>query len=181
MVFHVDYWDYLGWRDTFADPEFTQRQQNYAGSGRISSVYTPAIVIKGNEWRGFFRRHQPDLSVGEETGTLSLKTDLKFARISFDSSGYGINSKLTAHLAVLGFGIESDIGNGENRGRTLVEDFVVLDHNSSQQQTAHHQWQFMVPSNWSIDSKRLAIVAWVSELNNPAPLQAVGGWLPAKI
>jgi hypothetical protein len=47
LTFHVDYWDYLGWRDTFATPEGTQRQRNYRQALAKSYVYTPQMVIGG--------------------------------------------------------------------------------------------------------------------------------------
>jgi hypothetical protein len=47
LTFPVDYWDYLGWRDTLAEPEFTKRQYAYAKALRIGSPYTPQMVIDG--------------------------------------------------------------------------------------------------------------------------------------
>src|SRR5690606_29247620 len=47
LSFHVDYWDYLGWRDTLASPANTQRQQGYARAFGAQSVYTPQAVING--------------------------------------------------------------------------------------------------------------------------------------
>src|SRR5256886_17383766 len=52
VAFHVDYWDHLGWRDRFAKPEFTSRQQRYAAAWGGDSVYTPSFVVNGKEWRG---------------------------------------------------------------------------------------------------------------------------------
>ncbi|MDQ6437049.1 thioredoxin family protein [Mesorhizobium sp. LHD-90] len=47
LAYHVDYWDYLGWRDTLAKPENTQRQRDYGRAFGIRSVYTPQAVING--------------------------------------------------------------------------------------------------------------------------------------
>src|SRR5947208_7644646 len=54
VAFHVDYWDHLGWRDRFAKPEFTSRQQHYASEWGGDSVYTPGFVVNGREWRDWF-------------------------------------------------------------------------------------------------------------------------------
>src|ERR1044071_2524185 len=54
VAFHVDYWDHLGWRDRFAKPEFTSRQQRYAAEWGGDSVYTPGFVVNGKEWRSWF-------------------------------------------------------------------------------------------------------------------------------
>ena len=51
VAFHVDYWDHLGWKDPFASPEWTTRQRAYAANWNADSVYTPAFVLNGREWR----------------------------------------------------------------------------------------------------------------------------------
>uniref|UniRef100_UPI002FDA0931 DUF1223 domain-containing protein n=1 Tax=Pontibaca methylaminivorans TaxID=515897 RepID=UPI002FDA0931 len=47
LALHVDYWDYMGWKDTFASPENTARQRGYAAAGERKMVYTPQMVING--------------------------------------------------------------------------------------------------------------------------------------
>lgn len=47
LTFSVDYWDYLGWRDTFAKPEFTARQRAYVSRLKLKEIYTPAVVVGG--------------------------------------------------------------------------------------------------------------------------------------
>lgn len=49
LAFHVDYWDYLGWKDTLASPENTRRQYDYKKTFEARSVYTPQAVINGRE------------------------------------------------------------------------------------------------------------------------------------
>jgi hypothetical protein len=56
LAFHVDYWDYIGWEDTFAKPEFTQRQRAYGAAAGSSMVYTPQVIIAGQDHVG---GHQP--------------------------------------------------------------------------------------------------------------------------
>jgi hypothetical protein len=47
LALHVDYWDYIGWADSFADPAHTVRQQNYAYVAGASTIYTPQMIIGG--------------------------------------------------------------------------------------------------------------------------------------
>lgn len=54
LAFSVDYWDYLGWRDTLAMPAFTARQRAYADRLKLKEIYTPEIVVDG-------RREAPGL------------------------------------------------------------------------------------------------------------------------
>lgn len=49
LALHVDYWDYIGWADDFADPAFTLRQQNYASSAGARTIYTPQMIIDGED------------------------------------------------------------------------------------------------------------------------------------
>ncbi|MDO5611716.1 MAG: DUF1223 domain-containing protein [Paracoccus sp. (in: a-proteobacteria)] len=49
LTFNVDYWNYLGWADSFARPQFTQRQKNYAAAAGERSVYTPQVIVDGQD------------------------------------------------------------------------------------------------------------------------------------
>ncbi|CAN5375249.1 thioredoxin family protein [soil metagenome] len=56
LTFPVDYWDYLGWADTFARPEYTARQRAYIGKLKLREIYTPEVIVNGRrEARGFDR------------------------------------------------------------------------------------------------------------------------------
>ena len=48
LAFHVDYWDYIGWKDSFADPIFSKRQKTYARLASRKGVYTPQFMVHGH-------------------------------------------------------------------------------------------------------------------------------------
>jgi len=50
LALHVDYWDYIGWADTFADPGFTQRQKAYAHVAGSRTIFTPQMVVGGSDF-----------------------------------------------------------------------------------------------------------------------------------
>jgi peptide-methionine (R)-S-oxide reductase len=79
----------------------------------------------------------------------------------------------------LGFGLTSRVTRGENAGRTLTHDFVVLAvaGETMQFDGARHAALLDLPSATNVGSKRLAVAAWVEPKEGPAPVQAVGGWL----
>ena len=84
---------------------------------------------------------------------------------------------LRANLAILGVDLESRIGGGENRGRTLEESFVVLAHGISTRTAEPNTWRLDWPAFEPQGQGRHAVVAWLSSGDDPTPLQAVGGWL----
>ncbi|MCG7900300.1 MAG: DUF1223 domain-containing protein [Candidatus Thiodiazotropha lotti] len=179
MAFHVDYWDYLGWQDRFASPAYSQRQRQYRQSGAIRSVYTPGFVVNGKEWRGWFRHPKLELGEAKKVGRLTLDVQPGVAVKAEFSPQAGIDQQgLEANLVILGFDLQSEIGAGENRGRTLSEHFVVLSHGRSRVQTHAGQWSLPWPEFSRSGSKRLAVVLWLSHPESGEPVQAVGGWLP---
>ena len=64
-AFHVDYWAYIGWKDTYATPENGERQRGYARAGKARTVYTPGLFSNGREWRGWTLRVNPRASDSE--------------------------------------------------------------------------------------------------------------------
>lgn len=179
IAFHVDYWNGLGWPDGFSKPEYSDRQRTYQVQGNIATVYTPGFVIQGDEWRGWFQNSSRPKNTRRDVGKLSIFLTDSRAQIQFDPE---INiSKGVLHFAWLGFGFQCPIQRGENAGKTLQENFVVLKH---QHQSAvnnadklYAEFDLLKPN--VNPSQRLAVVAWVSSEDNQRPLQAVGSWYPA--
>ncbi len=173
MAFHVDYWDHLGWRDRFARPAFTARQQAYRQSGGTSGVYTPGFVVKGREWRSYFWNRAPDLSSGPGVGKL-VASGSPGATVAVE---FAPGPHLTAHLVVLGFNLVTPVGGGENAGKELHDDFVVLGYSTAVLDGAGRA-ELAWPALSDASAARMALAAWVSRGDDPAPVQAVGGWLP---
>ena len=185
LAFHVDYWDGLGWPDRFASPRFSQRQRDYRAAGAIGSVYTPGMLLNGKEWRSWLWHRGIPEPEAQPVGRLTLHIDPGHgATLVF--LPMGANRDLTAHLAILGCGLSSPIGAGENRGKTLKEDFVVLGMSDGQAIGATH-WNLGWPTLSTApgtaaaqsQAQRLAVVAWVEHGPDPRPIQAVGAWLTA--
>jgi hypothetical protein len=84
--------------------------------------------------------------------------------------------RTTAHLALLGFGVTSDVARGENAGRKLTHDFVALVHHESRLEGSPLRAEFKLDEK-SGESQRRALVAWVNVGGDPTPIQATGGWL----
>jgi len=169
VAFHVTYWDNAAWRDPFASKEWTARQYAYSALWKSSSVYTPAFVLDGHEW---LNREIPAMA-GEPSGVLKVAVaSEERAMVTFSPSAKGART-FEAHVAQLGFGLQSTVKGGENGGRKLVHDFVVL----SLATARLGQEATTVPLAKTDAGSRRAIAAWVTEVGEIEPIQAVGGWI----
>ena len=177
LAFHVDYWDYIGWKDRFASKAFSERQRRYAVEQDENVVYTPGVRKAGAEWRNW--RRGADLLAGsrQEVGVLRLAIDIQSGFTAhFDDLRKQPVSSLQLNIAVLGMGLQSEVTRGENRGKTLLHDFVVLDMITvSSADTG--RWSGTLPRP-SINAPHYALAAWVSESGRLMPLQSTGGLMP---
>jgi hypothetical protein len=180
-AFHVDYWDYLGWRDPFGAADYSKRQRAFAAEWKTRSVYTPGFVLNGKEWRGWFNRDQLLRASNQPAGKLTANSDdgkqwlLHFEPTTQNSSIFDF------YAALLGFDLANDVKGGENRGRKLQHDFVVLTFATVMSRRNNDLFQaelFLTPRS-HLSTKRLAVAAWVTWHDDLQPLQAVGGWLSA--
>jgi hypothetical protein len=172
LAFHVDYWDYIGWKDIFAQPAFSQRQKNYKKENRLSSIYTPGFVVNGKEWRGWFSRKS--LPAKATSGKLTASLNDRILTANYVAEGLE-TSGLTLNAAIVATGIKTAVKRGENSGRTLPQDFTVLMHASEPSMT--NQWKMILPGVSGDDAERLALVLWISSADSQQPLQIAGGWL----
>jgi hypothetical protein len=177
IAFHVDYWNHLGWRDRFSKPQFTQRQRRYAAAWGGDSIYTPGFVLNGREWRGWFGGSAwPDASkkVGALRVTLSdgVNPTAEFVPQNTQQPALMLN------VALLGNDLQSDIARGENAGRKLRHDFVVLDLAKIEMAAAANGWtgSATLPLEFN-GHKATALAAWVTAAETSTPIQATGGWL----
>jgi len=182
IAFHVSYWDYLGWHDPFTLEEHAQRQRTYAKLGE-SGVYTPGFFINGREWRDHFERNslpapstfKPGVLVARQIG--DHRYAVSFQEIESDESNYRV------HAAVLGFDLSSQVKAGENRGRNLRHDFVVISTSDAvlKKGIAKHTGELhLKPPDDDIAPSRYAITFWITAMNNPLPIQATEGFVKEK-
>ncbi len=168
LAYHVDYWDYLGWKDRFANKAYSQKQRLYRSYGVVDSVYTPGFVVDGSEWRGFFRRGS--LPANNASSKPELKLDINDSVFTLQ---YKDSEEYIAHIALITVDKFSVIKNGENKGKKLEHDFVVL-HNAHQ--LGSKEWQFKIFANQFIEEPD-AVAVWLTKPNSFTPEQTVAGWL----
>lgn len=173
IALHVQYWDYIGWKDHYATRENGQRQSRYASLKRASTVYTPAFMVNGSNWRrGLFSTSLPN----EESlaGNLIVTVNGNSVNATYKSKS---KSSLKFNVAVLGMGLVSKIERGENEGRTANHEFVVVGFDDLESDNL--KWNMELPELHYSKAKKYALAVWVSNIGDPTPIQVVGGLLPS--
>ncbi len=129
LGFHVDYWDYLGWKDPYGSPEYGERQRRYALEGDENRVYTPQMVVDGT--RSFVGGEDEARAQAALAGKRP-KVPLRLtARVDGDTVVVRVRTEtapergLELWAALAEEGLSSDVTRGENAGRKLAHAAVV--------------------------------------------------------
>lgn len=135
LAFHVDYWDYLGWKDPYAQARFSERQRLASARNQARFVYTPQLLLNGRDYRrGLLRddfaekvaaisRDKPRATITLRQAPIANGMLAVSAKFALDSSTEG--GQAQAHLALYENDLATPVAAGENRGRKLRHDFVV--------------------------------------------------------
>ncbi len=128
LAFHVDYWNYLGWEDTFSKAEFTERQRRYAASFKRRGVYTPQAVINGQAHAVGSRRDDIEsLLKSQKNEGRGLTVPINAVRNSDNLRITASENSGDATLWIVYFDKQHQVKilRGENRGRTISYHNVV--------------------------------------------------------
>jgi hypothetical protein len=124
----VDYWDYLGWKDTLANPKFTERQRAYAKVRGDGAIYTPQVIVNGlahvngsDEGQILRAIEKTGKTVAPQRVPIRLSEDKGKVIIEAGIAPPGIAVKdATLWLAVMSPKVEVPIGRGENKGKKVT-------------------------------------------------------------
>ena len=123
VSFNVDYWDYLGWQDTLAKPEYSQRQYDYAKFRGDGSVYTPQMIINGKAHVVGSKKRDV---LGEiETShaaplAVAMSMALTAREISVDIKPASVSGEATLWLMAIAREVKQKIERGENAGEDIT-------------------------------------------------------------
>lgn len=136
IALHVDYWDYLGWKDPYAKRPFSQRQRTLSQLQRMALVYTPQVLLQGADFRRWAtsdfdaavqrinaRRARANLQLD----ILSLSHESMRMRARAEVSAAARLGDHALYIATYENRVESRVTAGENEGRSLSHDHVVLE------------------------------------------------------
>jgi hypothetical protein len=119
LAFHVNYWDRLGWPDRFATAAITERQHRLQRASGAPYVYTPQVLLNGQDLRGWANAALPRLPASTVSLRLVRDGDTVSAHVG------AAPSAMAGYWAVLEDGHVSRVKAGENSGATLRHDHVV--------------------------------------------------------
>ena len=176
LAFHVDYWDYIGWKDRFGSPKHTSRQRQLGANNNQGSIYTPEFFVDGAEARGtrdVIKKIrisnnkaavlQLKLSVSKEGGTLRLELET--------ASGDTPPGILHSRFLVYESQLSSDVKRGENSGEILRHQQVVRYMSPAMQLEDNSQHEIKIDPDWQLAN--IGIAALITSPGNETYLQAV--------
>ncbi len=183
LAFHVDYWDYIGWKDRFARADFSERQRQAARTAQSDTVYTPQVIFNGSDFRGWRGGSRFSLSVAEAQkqparANLSLNLmPLASGEVTIQTSAQAIHPEdrknADVFIAVYENKLKSVVNAGENSGRELHHNYVVrewfgpyrLDVNGALQKS------LTIKSEWK--GRDAGVATFVQNRKNGEVLQAL--------
>ncbi|MGF1658550.1 MAG: DUF1223 domain-containing protein [Rubrimonas sp.] len=162
LALHVDYWDYLGWRDMFGSPANTRRQRDYAEGASSRIVFTPQMVIDGSVSVVGSRREEvfDEIALAathRKPARVAIRRDGAWLDISVDVAGEGGRDEV---LEVAMFVLEPPATvkptRGENAGRRILYRNAVRDwHVLGEWRGAPARWRAPAPQ----DAEAVAVIA----------------------
>lgn len=169
LTYHVDYWNYLGWKDKFSKASFTERQKQYATAFNLNSIYTPQAVINGRKEVVGSDQNRLQKAIMEELKSkpiidLSISAKLTGNNISV-SYKTQLSDKYLLNFALAQLHAETAVKRGENNGRYLKHINVVREfHTIALIQKAEGELDFKIPVGLS--ANEIKVVAFIQDKNN---------------
>lgn len=128
LAFHVDYWNYLGWKDPYAQAQFSARQRDASRRNQARVVYTPQLLLDGADYRrgAFADDLGQRITAGKAPGAqISMSVDTGDAQSRLRARISVVANSAQAYAAIYENNLVTEVAAGENRGKRLRHDFVV--------------------------------------------------------
>ncbi len=182
LAFHVDYWDYIGWKDKFSKAEYSNRQRKSAAFGGLDYVYTPQFVFNGRDFKGWdnsrlkgaIHRQQKFASRAHLTLNATNKAD---GSIILKANASAVNpadaNNSDVFIALYQNNLVTKVQAGENNGRTLKHDYVVRELFGAYQINNQNEFnkQLKLGSQWQ--NRDAGAVIFVQDSSNGEIIQSL--------
>lgn len=127
LAYHVDYWDDLGWKDPYSSPQWSARQAELSGA-LGAGLYTPQLVVNGRAQVVGSSRAKAEAAIAAAAAQAQIPVTVSARRSGDDlrvSYAAALREGDRVRVALTESGLVTRVERGENRGRTLRNDFVV--------------------------------------------------------
>lgn len=180
LSLHVDYWDYIGWKDPFSQPAFGKRQSWLVAAHGDNVVYTPHFFVSGSEvasWRARLSDEVRSRNAMPARADISLNgsfTPGGTLVVDVDATTKPGNATAALYLAITESGLRTKVPRGENAGTTLAHDYVVREWIGPvpiASGSLHTRREIALPPGWN--RNRLEVVGFVENESTGDVLQAV--------
>ncbi len=157
LAFHVTYWNRLGWKDSFSQKIFDDRQYNYGARFKKDGVYTPQLVVNGTEEFVGSRKNQAENAIKKALATpikvqIELSKVLKDKDIQIKYKLTGDNKDAVMNFVVIESNFSTKVMRGENEGLTLKHDNVVRDFETTEAKNTEGVLEIFPLKNWRIEN-----------------------------
>ena len=128
LTLPVDYWDYLGWRDTFAKPEFGERQRAYMKAMKLRDVYTPQVIVEGQRQLSGVKFDEVQATIHKAMTARSPEPEIAFSGAARVQIGSGRAPHGGAVVWLVRYDREDrevTVKTGENKGRVIHHTHLV--------------------------------------------------------
>ena len=168
LALHVGYWDYIGWKDPYAQANFAQRQSWMVRANQRNAVYTPQYFVNGSElrsWQGALRDKVRQVNALPSAAVIRVEAGIApngALAVAAEAAARDQSEPAVLYLALAESGLVSDVTRGENSGATLAHDHVVRKWIGPVRLTggaARVQRDIPLPAAWN--RARLEVVAFV--------------------
>ena len=182
LAFHVDYWDYIGWKDNFSKAEYSDRQRKIVAFTGTGFVYTPQFVLSGRDLKGAdTSRLNQTVSASQKIASranLSLDAITQTnGEITLKATAQAVNSADINHadifIAIYENKLVSQVNAGENNGHELKHDYVVRDLLGAYQLSNKNEFakSFTLKPEWK--GRQAGAVIFVQDSKNGEILQSL--------
>lgn len=182
LAFHVDYWDYLGWKDRFGSPRYTSRQRQLGSNNNQRTIYTPEFFVDGKEARGTRKVLDKIRSANKQQAQIQLKLSISKSsdalQIVLQSvTPDAVDKPLQHRYFVYENQLMSDVTRGENSGERLFHQQVVRYMSPELDLKDNNQHNIAINPEWRLDN--IGVAALVTEPGNENYLQVVHSTITA--
>lgn len=180
LAVHVDYWNYLGWKDPYSQELFSRRQHHMARLQRANTVYTPQFILNGNEFRSWRNQGEEAIklvSLAEPRAAIALTLSQETNSMDIVAEARAKDNGDRADMFVVLYenNLSTRIRAGENQGRTLRHEFVARRWLGpvplAKDGTAHFKQRLELDKAWKAND--LGVVAFVQDRVNGEVWQAL--------